>query len=52
LGTIRIRTIATKNAPCASWPGKGPDGKYDPAVVLDLDYWLLMPRRGNRIAAR
>jgi 2-methylfumaryl-CoA hydratase len=52
LGTIRIRTIATKNAPCASWPGKGADGKYDPAVVLDLDYWLLMPRRGNRIAAR
>jgi 2-methylfumaryl-CoA hydratase len=52
LGTIRIRTIATKNAPCGGWPGKGVDGRYDPAVVLDLDYWLLMPRRGSQIAAR
>jgi len=50
LGMIRIRTIAAKNTPCSGWPGKGADGKYDPAVVLDLDYWLLMPRRGNQIA--
>ena len=49
LGMIRIRTIAAKNTPCSGWPGKGADGKYDPAVVLDLDYWLLMPRRGNQI---
>ena len=52
LGTIRIRTIATKNFPCASWPAKGEDGRYDPAVVLDLDYWLLMPRRSDRTAIR
>ena len=45
LGALRVRTIAAKNQPCANWPGKGTDGKYHPAVVLDLDYWLLMPRR-------
>jgi 2-methylfumaryl-CoA hydratase len=45
IGALRVRTIATKDCPCAEWPGKGADGKYHPAVVLDLDYWLLMPRR-------
>jgi 2-methylfumaryl-CoA hydratase len=45
LGALRVRTIAARNQPCADWPGRGIDGKYHPAVVLDLDYWLLMPRR-------
>jgi 2-methylfumaryl-CoA hydratase len=45
LGALRVRTIAAKDHPCGDWPGKGADGKYHPAVVLDLDYWLLMPRR-------
>ena len=45
LGALRVRTIATKDCPCDSWPGRQADGKYHPAVVLDLDYWLLMPRR-------
>ena len=45
IGALRVRTIAAKDHPCDSWPGKGSDGKYHPAVVLDLDYWLLMPRR-------
>ena len=43
IGALRVRTIATKDCPCADFPGKGADGKYHPAVVLDLDYWLLMP---------
>ena len=45
VGALRLRSIAAKDCPCGSWPGKGADGKYHPAVVLDLDYWLLMPRR-------
>jgi 2-methylfumaryl-CoA hydratase len=45
VGALRVRTIAAKDCPCESWPGKQADGKYHPAVVLDLDYWLLMPRR-------
>jgi 2-methylfumaryl-CoA hydratase len=45
VGALRVRTIAAKDCPCDSWPGKEADGKYHPAVVLDLDYWLLIPRR-------
>ncbi|HUT49532.1 MAG TPA: MaoC family dehydratase [Alphaproteobacteria bacterium] len=44
-GALRLRTIATKDSPCAEFPHKTDDGKYDPAVVLDFDYTVLMPRR-------
>ena len=44
LGALRLRTVATKNRPCADFPDQGEDGKPDPAVVLDLDYTVLMPR--------
>lgn len=44
LGALRLRTVATKNHPPADFPYKGEDGKYLPDVVLDLDYWVLMPR--------
>jgi 2-methylfumaryl-CoA hydratase len=43
VGGLRLRTIATKDRPCADFPLHQGDG-YDPAVVLDLDYWVLMPR--------
>jgi 2-methylfumaryl-CoA hydratase len=43
VGALRLRTIATKDRPCPDFPlGNGDD--YDPAVILDLDYWVLMPR--------
>ena len=43
VGALRLRTVATKNQPCAGFPDK--TGKeYDPAVILDLDYWALMVR--------
>ena len=45
VGALRMRSIAAKDCPCGEWPGKGVDGRYHPAVVLDLDYWLLVPRR-------
>ena len=44
LGALRLRTVAAKDRPCADFPYKDAEGKYDPAVVLDLDYWVLMPR--------
>lgn len=44
LGALRIRTIATKNLPCAEFPGPLAKG-YAEGVILDLDYWVLMPRR-------
>jgi 2-methylfumaryl-CoA hydratase len=43
VGAIRLRTIATKDKPCTDFPLKRGDD-YDPAVILDLDYWVLMPR--------
>jgi 2-methylfumaryl-CoA hydratase len=52
VGALRVRTIAAKDCSCKDWPGKGADGKYHPSVVLDLDYWLLMPRHAGRRAAR
>lgn len=44
-GALRLRTVALKNRAGADFPHKDEDGKYDPAVVLDLDYTVLMPRR-------
>jgi len=43
VGALRIRTIATKDKPCDSFPDKEGDGT-DPAVILDLDYWALIAR--------
>jgi len=44
VGALRLRTIATKNRPCADFPGYEGDA-YEPHVVLELDYWALAPRR-------
>ena len=44
IGALRLRTIATKDRTCADFPGA--EGKaYAEGVILDLDYWVLMPRR-------
>ncbi|MBN9049608.1 MAG: MaoC family dehydratase [Rhizobiales bacterium] len=43
VGALRLRTIATKDRPCGDFPAKTADGD-DPAVILELDYWALMPR--------
>jgi 2-methylfumaryl-CoA hydratase len=44
-GALRLRTVATKDRPCHDFPYQDAEGKYDPAVVLDFDYTVLMPRR-------
>ena len=43
VGALRLRTIATKDRPCTDFPLKQ-GAEYDPAVILDLDYWVVMPR--------
>jgi len=43
VGALRLRTVATRDRPCADFPLKSGDD-YDPAVLLDLDYWALIPR--------
>lgn len=40
VGALRLRLVATKGAAGAL---RGADGKYVPEVLLDLDYWALMP---------
>jgi len=44
IGALRLRTVAAKDQICADFPDVDAAGKAHPAVVLDLDYWLLMPR--------
>jgi len=43
VGALRVRTIATKNRPCGDFPAREGEG-YEPSVVLDLDYWAILPR--------
>ncbi|HRF13440.1 MAG: MaoC family dehydratase [Candidatus Accumulibacter phosphatis] len=45
IGALRLRTVATKDQPCADFPYQTTDGRYDPSVLLDFDYTVLMPRR-------
>jgi 2-methylfumaryl-CoA hydratase len=44
LGFLRLRTFGLKNRPLAGFPGQALDGSYDPCVILDLDYWVALPR--------
>ncbi|MFY9658215.1 MAG: MaoC family dehydratase [Methylocystis sp.] len=44
IGALRLRLVATKDRPCADFPLNGGDGKPDPSVLLDLDYWAVLPR--------
>jgi 2-methylfumaryl-CoA hydratase len=46
-GALRLRLIATKNTPCGDYPLRTAGGsEYDPAVILDFDYWAAIPKRG------
>ncbi len=41
VGALRLRLVATKGGEALGL--RGEDGKYLPHVLLDLDYWALMP---------
>lgn len=41
VGALRLRLVATKGG--APFELRGEDGKYLPTVLLDLDYWALIP---------
>lgn len=43
IGALRLRLVATKNRPCADYPLKQ-DEAYAEGVILDFDYWALIPR--------
>jgi len=44
-GALRLRTMATFDHTCADFPGRTGPRSWHPAVLLDFDYWALMPRR-------
>lgn len=41
VGALRLRLVATKGGEAGTL--KGEDGRYLPHVLLDLDYWALLP---------
>jgi 2-methylfumaryl-CoA hydratase len=43
VGALRLRLVAAKDRPCSDFPLKSGDAD-DPAVLLDLDYWALLPQ--------
>jgi 2-methylfumaryl-CoA hydratase len=50
IGALRLRLVATVDRPCADFPDKASlgdeAGAYAPGVILDLDYWAAVPKRG------
>ena len=44
VGALRVRTVAVKNADAAGFPHRSGDDGYAPSVILDLDYWVMLPR--------
>jgi 2-methylfumaryl-CoA hydratase len=47
VGALRLRMVGIKNATPAEVREMKPQNNYHPNVVLDLDYTVLMPRKGN-----
>lgn len=43
-GALRVNTIATKDFACDTFPLTDDEGKNHHAVILNLDYWVIMPR--------
>jgi 2-methylfumaryl-CoA hydratase len=44
VGFLRLRTVGLKNTAGAGFPDKDGDGQYPPHIILDLDYWVALPR--------
>ncbi|MCB1478442.1 MAG: MaoC family dehydratase [Rhodobiaceae bacterium] len=44
VGALRVRTVGVKNRACGDFPLFSEGTTYDESVVLDLDYWVLIPR--------
>jgi 2-methylfumaryl-CoA hydratase len=43
-GALRLRLVATKNLPCPGFPDKDAKGAFPDNVILDFDYWAVLPR--------
>ena len=49
VGALRLRLVATRNRPCHDFPLRDEAGKYLPDILLDFDYWVLMPKHSAAI---
>ncbi len=47
VGALRLRTIALKDHPAEDFTLEDTEGAYDPSVVLDLDYTVMVARRAS-----
>ncbi len=47
LGALRLRMVGVKNTPPATLENVKTSQGYHPHVVLDIDYTVLIPRKGN-----
>jgi 2-methylfumaryl-CoA hydratase len=47
LAVLRLRSVATKDLPCREFPYKDRSGAYLGSVLLDLDYWVFVPRQAT-----
>jgi 2-methylfumaryl-CoA hydratase len=43
VGALRLRLVAVKNRPATDFPLRDSAGKPGEGVILDLDYWALVP---------
>lgn len=44
VGALRLRLVGVKDMAPEAFPLETAPGKYAPGVILDLDYWALLPR--------
>lgn len=44
-GALRLRLVAAKNRSCADFPLRDNKGNYLEQILLDFDYWVLIPKR-------
>ncbi len=52
VGALRLRLVALKDRPAEGFPLRDPSGAHLPEVLLELDYWALLPRRSVALAHR
>ena len=44
VGALRLRLVAVRNRPASDFPLRDAEGRHAEGVLLDFDYWVLMPR--------
>lgn len=44
MGALRLRTVATRDIPGTDFPYMADENTYEEGVLLDLDYWTVLPR--------